>query len=304
MRKIRIIFRCLIALVLLTVGMLCVSHRLDWEKHVPAIKHEPVTVMTWNTHMMGHCRPAEQNEVLAYLKTHPADIVCLQEAQVAWNEDRRHLSLHTLKSELSAYYPYTYVDFKQYHSNLRTGNIVFSRYPLIHKQTIPYPSVGNISSRCDVVVHGDTLRLIINHLESNRLVAEDWVDSLSTDEVRRASSQISRKLSKASEIRKVQARIIRDEIDQSPYPVICAGDMNMLPLSYEYLRIRFGRKAILRDTFLEGSRWQLGTTCAFHHIGVRIDYIFSSRSIRTIRSTVDKDVTASDHYPLWTTLCW
>ena len=114
--------------------------------------------------------------MLQYINRMDADIICLQEVLVYKSGQR--LTLPMLR-EVMRQYPYTYYDFKHYNSRRQFGNVVFSRYPLIHKQTVRYESMSNISSQCDVVVNSDTLRLIVNHLESFKLEDSDFrLDSL------------------------------------------------------------------------------------------------------------------------------
>lgn len=294
----RCIYLLLFAL-LLVVASVSVSHR--WSQ--PQRGEHTLRVMTWNTQRLDQAAPPERNRVLRYLQTHPVDVVCLEEAEVS--KQSAGLNLSEIKESLREIYPYSYVDFKLYRgATRRYGLMVFSRYPLIEKQTIHYESVGNSSARCDVVVDSDTLRLIVNHLESNRLVQSDWADSLSRDEIRRKSERIGAKLRRAESLRHVQAGVVRAEINASPYPVIAAGDMNSVPLSRVYLRLRFGGLQWLRDTFLEGSRFQIGKTMVYHRLPLRIDYIFCSRALRVVSSEVDYSATGSDHYPLTTTLTW
>ena len=86
---------------------------------------------------------------------------------------------------------------------------------------------------------------------------------------------------------------IREAIDNSPYPVIIAGDFNAVPNSYEYYTI--GKN--LKDAFVEVGR---GSSTSFHDykFPIRIDYIFSSKEIKPLRYRVDRSVKFSDHFPV------
>lgn len=294
MRKFRRFIRLLLLLAISIVCLLCVSHRV----HTPQRGAHTLDILTWNTHMMDKANKADHNAILAYLRANPVDVVCLQEVELRRNN--HYLTLESLKQSMHDLYPYTYIDFKVYNKYRQYGNVVLSRYPLINKQTVRYDSRANISSRCDIVVDGDTIRLITNHLESNRLVASDWMDTLNTDEVKHAAERISIKMQQAGRVRRRQAQVLRQEIKQSPYPILVAGDCNTIPLSRVYLLLR-GR---LRDTFLEGSFGRIGSTFTYHHIGVRIDYIFCSRKFDVLDSRVDYDAEQSDHYPLRTRLSY
>jgi len=257
-----------------------------------------LTVLTYNTHRMGMFRKPAENEVLQYLRQTDADIICLQEVEVY--KDNRYLTLPELKEAMQKW-EYTYLDFKVYNSRRQFGNVVFSHYPLINKKTVPFESKGSISSRCDVVVHGDTLRLIVNHLESYRLdPASLQVDSLfnATPDQR---DRLRERFHRTGSARREQAHAVKDEVDASPYPVILAGDFNVPPLSRTYYILKRG----LRDCFLETSFLRYGTTyplnSASDNLGVRIDYIFCSPSLTPLTSEVIA-VDASDHFPLRCTL--
>ncbi|WHF50732.1 endonuclease/exonuclease/phosphatase family protein [Chryseobacterium gotjawalense] len=86
---------------------------------------------------------------------------------------------------------------------------------------------------------------------------------------------------------------IRKAIDDSPYPVILAGDFNSVPNSYEYYELGRG----LKDAFAEVGR---GSSTSFHDykFPIRIDYIFTSKEIKPISYHVDRSVKLSDHFPV------
>ncbi len=293
MKKIGRIITLLFVLVVVWVLWSLFSHGFS----VPDAADYPhqLRVLTYNTHGLGLTGNKNAQELLAYVGSRDADIVCMQEVSVYKNSD--HLSLPELRRAMRQY-PYTYYDFKVYNSHRQFGNVVFSRYPLIHKYTLPYESRSNISSRCDVVVGTDTLRLIVNHLESYRLNRND----LQLDSIRASSfknSTLNRKLESAGKLRRQQANVVHSEVKSSPYPVLVVGDFNAPPTSYVYWRIKLG----LRDCFLETGRAQLGNTYIRHHLGIRIDYILCSRSMQPLDFHIDK-VHYSDHYPIMATVGW
>ena len=255
-------------------------------------------ILTYNTHRMGEFQKAPRNRVIQYLLRQDADVICLQEVEVY--KDGQYLTLGELKGVMREKYPYSYIDFSVYNSRRQFGNVVFSKYPLVNKQTIRYPSRANISSRCDIVVGTDTLRLITNHLESNRFDNNDFAHANDhTGAITETAHRLGSKLETAGRARHEQARCVRAEIDNSPYPVIVVGDFNATPLSYTYWKIR----GTMRDAFLCTSWGNFGFTYIYHHLGLRIDYTLCSRSLHPVSSTVAR-VRHSDHYPLTTTLAW
>lgn len=104
---------------------------------------------------------------------------------------------------------------------------------------------------------------------------------------------VVRKLVPTFKIHQKEIVSIRKAIDNSPYPVIVAGDFNSVPNSYEYYELGRG----LTDAFLEVGR---GSSTSFHDykFPIRIDYIFTSKEIKPIRYLVDRSVKLSDHFPV------
>lgn len=293
-RIIRRIFWSIIALLVFWCAWSLFSHRMPWQKSKKTTNE--LKVLTYNTHamMIGESLDSKL-AMLQYINQLDADIVCLQEVLVYKSGQR--LTLPMLR-EAMRQYPYTYYDFKHYNSRRQFGNVVFSRYPLIHKQTIRYESASNISSQCDVVVGADTLRLVVNHLESFKLEDSDFhIDSLTSGNFKESS--LNRKLTKTSQLRRKQVQQVRSAIRQSPYPAIAVGDFNAVPLSLVYWTMNLG----MRDCFAETSVGRYGATYQRKGIGIRIDYIFCSRELVPLACRTEKKH-YSDHYPVVATIGW
>lgn len=257
-------------------------------------------IVTYNTHQTQQLRKAKQNDVLRYLKESGADILFLQEYEVRSNPN--YLTFAEAKNYLKKEYPYTYFDFAIHNMKRQYGLAIYSKYPLINKETIRYASRANISDHCDVIVHGDTIRLFNNHLESNRFTHQDWEDQDS------AAVRLVQKMEKAYQYRAAEVKEVSSSIRQSPYPVIVAGDLNDVPLSYTYHNMSRG----LRDCGLYGSWLKKGHTFIrghYLHAGIRIDYIFCSPMFHVLRTVTDTGaqsfgVPYSDHYPVVTEIAW
>ncbi len=293
--RVRRIVGSVLLLVLVAVLLPFCSHGRGAD---PAKYEHRLSVLTYNTHRMGEFRKPPHNRVLQYLLRQNADVVCLQEVEVY--KDNAYLTLGELKGVMREKYPYSYIDFSVYNQRRQFGNVVFSRYPLINKQTIRYTSLANISSRCDIVVGEDTLRLITNHLESNRFNPTDIADKMASgDSIHKTLHSLSTKWERASGMRHEQARRVHDEISASPYPTIVVGDFNDLAWSYTYWRIR----GTMRDCFLSSSWGRYGATYRYRLLGARIDYILCSRSLHAASCEVER-VRHSDHYPVQAVLVW
>ena len=246
-----------------------------------------LTVLTWNTGRMGEFKKPAKNEVLQYLLSQDADVVCLQEVDVY--KDAKYLTLPEVKQTLSPKYPYSYLDFSIYDKRHQYGTMVWSKYPLINKKSIQYETSGNLSNRCDIVVGKDTIRLFNNHLESYKFTSSD-LESM---------DDMEKKWRRAIPLRNKQAQVVRSHINASPYPVIVVGDFNSVALSFAYWYLSHG----LHDAWNEIHPWEWGATYTYKGIGLRIDYILCSDPLRPISCTVPP-AKGSDHKPVVATLEW
>ena len=109
-----------------------------------------ISVLTWNTARMDYVHKPADNKVLQFLMAQDADVICLQEADVY--KDDKYLTLADVKQTLGRKYPYSYLDFSIYDKRHQFGTMVWSKYPIIHKQSIRYETAGNLSNRCDIIV--------------------------------------------------------------------------------------------------------------------------------------------------------
>lgn len=294
LRKIKIICLSLLAIVVLWLAWSLLSHRMPWQEY-SQMPHE-LKVLTYNTQGMAVDKYLDTKlEMLEYINKLDADVVCLQEVLVYKKGDR--LTLPMMREAMKNY-PYTYFDFKLYNSRRQFGNVVFSRYPLVNKETIQFESKANISSQCDIVVNEDTIRLMVNHLESFYLNDED-LDLSDLDVSNIQENSLVRKLVRANRLRHDQVSVLRKAIRQSPHPVIAVGDFNSLPISWVYWRMNLG----MRDCFAESSVGQYGSTYQRKGLSARIDYIFTSRKLKPISCEVG-DAEYSDHYPVMATIGW
>lgn len=108
-----------------------------------------------------------KNPILSYLVNSKADIICLQEYNAAQN--KKYLTEADIKKALKAY-PY-YSVRRQNRSDVQLA--CFSKYPILSVSPIDYESTYNGSVQYVLAVNNDTVTLINNHLESNKLTKED-----------------------------------------------------------------------------------------------------------------------------------
>ncbi len=256
-------------------------------------------ILSYNVMGFNHLKSeGDHNPILNYIKNSDADIVCLQEYNVATNP--KYL---TEKKILKAMSDYPYHDVVKV-GNKSSGNnmALFSKYPILSARKIDYPTQYNGSAIYEIVVGKDTVTLINNHLESNKLTAEDkatFGDMLKDPDAHKMKSgtlHLVKKLAEASAIRSTQADSVASAIAQSPHEtIIVCGDFNDTPISYAHRVI--GEN--LNDAFKQSGNG-LGISYNQNKFYFRIDHILTSKNITTYNSSVDRSIKDSDHYPIMT----
>jgi len=259
---------------------------------------ETMKVLTYNVEFLTHAGKETDeglNPLIAYIRDLNADIVCLQEVGIDFIQKGRFET--TNKEALKAY---RYVASGEHEE--RYSVVFLSKYPIIRFNRIDYESQSNSSWVYDIKRGKDTLRVINNHLESNKLNREEK-DQYTEVLQKRESSKITKvagllgnKVGKSTRIRGSQADAIAKIIQDSPYEVIVCGDFNDVPGSYTYRKIRTD----ILDCWVEkGNGW--GHTFHENLFLFRIDYILHTPAIRCTETNVDR-VHYSDHYPVWANL--
>ena len=177
----------------------------------------------------------------------------------------------------------------------------FSKFPILSARPIQYESTYNGSMQYTLKVNEDTITLINNHLESNKLTKEDKViyeDMIKDPDAKKVKTglrQLIKKLAEASAIRSSQADSVASIIANSQYPTIIAcGDFNDASISYTH-RILTQQ---LDDAFTQSGRG-LGISYNLNKFYFRIDNILISPNLKAYNCTVDRSIKDSDHYPIW-----
>ncbi len=157
--------------------------------------------------------------------------------------------------------------FKLYNSTNETDNKlqILTKYNVIN---YGYIESKNSCIYKDIILN-DTIRVYNIHLQNN------WVKTMKASYQKRANESI----------------IIKEHINQSPYPVIICGDFNDTPISYTYSKIKKG----LLDAFQES-----GIGIGNSYVGVpslRIDYILHDVNYKSYNYKKHK-YELSDHYPI------
>lgn len=262
------------------------------------VPRDAIKILSYNVMAYAYDKPHKSgvpNEIVDYLAKSGADIICTQEALLNKSKYSKFLNEATVRDAMSDYPYYSHYQIGAH------GLDCFSKYPILATHRIDYESVGNGSMAYEIKVGKDTLLVINNHLESNKLTLDDkaiYKDLIKDPErtiQTEASKQLIAKVVDASVIRSSQADSIAKYVKESPYKnVVVCGDFNDSPLSYTHRVIREN----LTDAFVESGN---GLGISYHRNGFyfRIDHILVSGNWQPYNCTVDRSIDASDHYPIW-----
>ncbi len=263
------------------------------------IRNKPILILTYNTMMSGKLVKntlKKPNKVIKYAAESNADIICLQEFMVS---TKNIYQTHADMIRDFSMYKYKHICYVRKERNQVYGIATFSKYPIINKKRILYPSYANMSIYSDIVIQGETIRLVNNHLESNRLTEIEkrmpgkLKENFDAQNLTGITLHFSRKLGLAYKLRAMQADIVSKEIRNSPYKVIVCGDFNDVPVSYAYSKV----KGNLNDAFQETGT---GIGCTYNegYYKFRIDYVmYDSTAFFPVSYKTDK-VHYSDHFPV------
>ncbi|MBQ9640928.1 MAG: endonuclease/exonuclease/phosphatase family protein [Bacteroidaceae bacterium] len=232
--------------------------------------------------------PWEENEIVQYIRKSQADIVCLQEA---------HGTKKTALNELfDSIYPYQLADTIK----KEAYTAILSKYPILSGERINYESTTNASFAYRLLVNGDTVLVVNNHLESYKLNDKDKdnyktiIQDPENEENEQRYDSLIHKLKAANTLRAAQADSVADYICKHPHKyVICVGDFNAPSLSYTHYRLT----QLLDDAYTRSGN---GPGISYNRSGMyfRIDNILISSNITPYRAKVDAFSKMSDHYPI------
>jgi endonuclease/exonuclease/phosphatase family metal-dependent hydrolase len=138
----------------------------------------------------------------------------------------------------------------------------------------------------DIQKGDDTIRVYTTHLASYRFKSYDFDAEQSV----KANKNVFKKMKSAFMERSVQAAIVKEQLERSPYPSIITGDFNDVPGSYTYTTIKGTRQ----DAFLKKGVG-IGATFSGLSPTLRIDYILPDHKWE-VRAWESIDENLSDHH--------
>lgn len=246
-----------------------------------------------------------RNEIFQYLRQETPDIVAFQE--YFHDSNNNFTTRDSIKKILGTNYYHDY--FPYMNKNHHYGIATFSKYPIVQKGEVIFSNdTHNSAIFSDIKINKDTVRVYNAHLQSIKLNKEDFIFSASKNKIKdnveslgnefaNDSKMILTKLKLAFVNRAHQAEMIKEHMNNSPYPIIVCGDFNDSPGSYATRVI--SKK--LKDAFVVSGKG-FGKTYNGKMPSFRIDYILHDKSFISRGFKTDYSILSSDHFPIYTYL--
>jgi endonuclease/exonuclease/phosphatase family metal-dependent hydrolase len=286
----------LISIVVIAIGFAHFSNYIKLSKP-SGDKTNTFKVLSYNIRLFNYFENnhgiTSEKKVIQFLKSQKPDIICLQEFYFV---GKPNVEESILIGDLGGNY-YSHMKVSENGKNRFYGIITLSRFPIVGKGEIVHPHSSSLSIYTDVLIQNDTFRIYNNHLQSFRLrrMERSFIEEMTTADDNETVSEvkyISVSLKKGFEKRALQAKVVKDHVNKSPFPVIVLGDFNDTPVSYAYTKIRKG----LNDSFVN-SGYGAGFTYKGNYPPNRIDYILYDNSLLNTYFEIIK-IRYSDHYPI------
>jgi endonuclease/exonuclease/phosphatase family metal-dependent hydrolase len=299
--------RCLISIAAILLAYKPLSNLIPYRLSNSFTKpkaENALRVMTWNVAqfniMEDKQHPEVKGQMLNTINEYQPDIACFQEmvAEDSTVNDHGHMDEFLEKLNFKNYF-YSYNIKEDFWGYAHFGIIIFSKYPIINKQTVGfYPNDYNsIFQYIDIVKGEDTIRVFNIHLQSLRFSKENlkYIHKPTVEDENKAlkeSKNIIAKFKRGFLKREIQADRIHAEIVKSPYPVIVTGDFNDVPNSYAYHTIG----GDMKNAFVEKGSG-LGRTFSGISPVLRIDNIFVDDKMNVLQFNLVKKK-LSDHFSI------
>lgn len=271
----------------LLLGITFINKFYKFSSHDTEKEEKDFTVMSYNVRLFNLFDWLPQDNVggtiLSFVNEQNPDILCIQEFS-----EKAKIDFRIYK------YKAIFMEGKQ----IKTGQAIFSKYPIFNSGDFKIPAAGNNIVYADIKKGKDTLRVYNIHLQSIKISPDINEISENVDVINKSKSQqLFARIREAFKKQQQQAEILVKHRSKCNYPVIICGDMNNSPFSYLYRNI----KSDLNDCFEEAGSG-FGQTYKFKYYPARIDYIFASKKMKVKNFKTFTKFENSDHFPVMTRL--
>lgn len=273
----------LLSLIILIMGY---SHVISWIqfRSINNSTSEDLSVMSYNVRMFNAYKwtkdKAIPQKVNAFVTKKDPDILVTQEHYVG-------------VSGLNKTYPYSFIKLKE--KNSEFGSAIFSKYPIIKKHSLDFPPQGNNNAIfVDIVKNQDTLRIFNVHFQSLNIKPE--IKDLKEADRKKLVGRIAY----GFKLQQVQAELMMEEVNKSPYKTLILGDFNNTAFSYIYKYIKGDR---FKDAF-ETNGSGFGKSFDLSYFPLRIDFLLIDKELQINSFETFNDQPLSDHFPIMSHIKW
>jgi endonuclease/exonuclease/phosphatase family metal-dependent hydrolase len=275
--------RMILSGIVLLIGITFINKFYKFSAKVYPEDEKDFVVMSYNVRLFNLFKWIDKEDVpgaiLEFINDKNPDILCIQEFSSSAAID---LKVYRHKYILMA------------GNQIKTGQAIFSKFPIIDQGNIVFPNSNNNVIYADIKKGKDIIRVYNMHLQSIKISPD--VDEINDniELINKSKSQMLYKsISKAFTQQQQQAEIFKEHESRCEYPVIICGDMNNSAYSYVYRNI----KGKLKDSFEEAGIG-FGQTYKFKYYPARIDYIFADEKMIVKEFQSFPEMKDSDHFPI------
>ena len=273
--------------IVLVLGITFVNKFYKFSSNDQAFEEKDFVVMSYNVRLFNLFqwieRESVKEEMKAFIDEQNPDILCIQEYSETANVDLR-------------VYKHKFIFMQG--NKIKTGQAIFSKFPIIDQGNIEFPESDNLIVYADIRKGSDTIRVYNMHLQSIKISPDvsEMQEHVETIDQQK-SQMVFKRIGEAFTKQQLQAEILVRHKKECNYPMIICGDMNNSAFSYVYRSI----KGNLNDCFEEAGKG-FGETYNFKYYPARIDYIFADKSMKVKTFQNFPLFKNSDHYPIVTRL--
>ena len=269
--------------IVLILGITFVNKFYKFSSHDLDREDGDMIVMSYNVRLFNLFqwieRESVKDDIKKFINDENPDILCIQEYSETANVDLR-------------VYKHKFIFMQG--NKIKTGQAIFSKYPIVDNGNIEFPESDNLIVYADIRKGKDTIRVYNMHLQSIKISPDVTEIESNVETINQKKSEIVfKRIGKAFTKQQVQAEILMKHKKECHYPMIICGDMNNSAFSYVYRSI----KGELNDCFEEAGKG-FGETYNFKYYPARIDYIFTDKSMKVKSFQNFPEFKNSDHYPI------
>lgn len=257
-------------------------------------------VMSFNAALFNPYRPSTLKSnrgsfrsFNSYLRSSPApDILCIQEFYHG-NRSADEITADSILKLGEYSYFYTNPVYNRDYDGL-IGVITFSKHPIVASAKLELGNKRYHNAHWnDIAMDADTIRVFNIQLRSMSIRWRPLRTANLYKDLRRNITAIYRKLRMGHTIRRAEMVLITKALEASPHPVIICADLNALPYSHTYQRLKEKHLNAFEE---RGSGF--GFTYRHFPWFVRIDNQFYAPTLQLEYFKTLQEINVSDHYPI------